>query len=347
MGTSSFQQSALTFIEEEDDEDTAFKVLLVEIVVLGSHAVAAVERACAGSLAHSPSPSACKLDELGAAASEEDSTKASPLGVEPVGVNVVDVDATNVDACDDAEGFTGVVPTPSLSSGTLSSNHSTQTELAHPLSATPSAATLAEPKRSRSFCGKKTSRSSVLSNYSSTSRQSHQLGLANGADEDAQWYSCRCQVGQFKVTAHLWPIDSLSKELPRFPQSHSASSCYLLLVPVDSPALKTECLTLRQRLDEVRYLFRTLPNGPRLARANVYNTERTGSNVAGKEECSVMEEDIDRMGFIAERTDNIGRADFTDSASLYSTLVVRTTEWLIRNGAATGSPHSSERRTPH
>lgn len=155
---------------------------------------------------------------------------------------------------------------------------------------------------------------------------------------------CYCQVDSVIARLRFWPLERLDDPLPSFPSSSAASIGYVVLLPVDSPALNSECGKLRQRLDELRFFIaRDMARKgmhcaakPRLARATLYCNAppKSGASPANDlcfdEELppNAVEDDTEVLG-IKDVTADMGAAYVADRHSLFEVLVQKTAGWLL------------------
>lgn len=199
-------------------------------------------------------------------------------------------------------------------------------------------------------------RSSLASQASNVSR------VSNRSDQH-QDLCCDCVVDGYHIRMHFHPVERLNQQLPNFPSSHTASTGWVLLLPMESPDLDDVLGTLRQRLDEVRFKTRRSAaalhhqhhhdDQPRLARVELYNTVlpnvfpgEVDFHGAGPQ-LNCPGHESTELPFIQSSTQDMGTADLCDGATLFQTLVIKTAEWLMSRGAvmATSIPESSTKTT--
>jgi len=188
-----------------------------------------------------------------------------------------------------------------------------------------------------------------LSNISSMSSASCRSIRSNGVAPSR--HCGYCTVGSSCACVQFHAVERLEQCLPSFPFSQAASTGYVLLLPMDDPSLASECTSLRQRLDEVRFNAKVgsskrngTPTGHstlRLAHVKMYNTDGPGLNSIGNYSEAKLPQDNccenEELAELTGSTFHIGAVVLGDVGSLFETLVVKIAEWLLKNGALNGS----------
>jgi len=196
------------------------------------------------------------------------------------------------------------------------------------------------PPRSNSRQGAGGNRSNSIFSLSSNAS----MGSCASWVSNPRQLRCYCQVDSVIARLRFWPLERLDDPLPSFPSSSAASIGYVVLLPVDSPALNIECGKLRQRLDELRFFIaRDMARKgmhcaakPRLARATLYcNAPPSSGASPAADLCfdeelppNAVEDDTEVLG-IKDVTADMGAAYVADNHSLFEVLVQKTAGWLL------------------